>query len=348
MTRRIAVAVLLMAIASNALAQYGESITVSRVLVDVRVTKANGEPVADFDAADFEVWIDGEQAAVKSSAWIEEGAGAVVSAALAEEEEEDDDATTVRTGIAPRNIVVFVQTDFQRAQARMQGQMKFRTYAEELIQSFEPQDRIAVFSFDSHLKFRCDLSTDRDDAIQALRNSILIDAPPPPRVVPSPSLASKLNAQEMKRATSSEEGLMIVAEALKSIEGPKTLLLLGWGLGEKVGRMLIMRPEWKDARRALDAARVAIISLDTTAASYHDLQYGLSSAAEQTGGFYASTNEFAKQAIDRVQRTLSGRYELELIPSKPLDPGVHSLQVRVSRRGMNVLAPTSITISTRN
>jgi hypothetical protein len=152
----------------------------------------------------------------------------------------------------------------------------------------------------------------------------------------------------MKRATSSEAGLLIVANALRSIEGPKTLLLLGWGLGERVGRMLVMRPEWKDARRALDAARVTIIALDTTAAAYHDLQFGLSSAAEQTGGFYASTNEFAKQAIDRVQKTLSGRYELELIPDRALDPGVHSLQVRVSERGASVLAPTTITIAERS
>ncbi len=341
MTKRIVAALFVMAVAANALAQYGETITVSRVIVDVRVTKADGEPIAGLDASDFEVWIDGQQAAVHSAAWTEEGAGAVVSAALAADE---GDEATVHAGIQPRHIVVFVQTDFQRAQARMQGQMKFRTYAEELIRSFEPQDRIAVFSFDSHLKFRCDLSTDREENIAALRNSILIDTPPKPRAVPSPSLASKLDAAEMKRATSSEEGLLIVANALRSIEGPKTLLLLGWGLGEKVGRMLIMRPEWKEARRALDAARVSIISLDTTAASYHDLAYGLSSAAEQTGGFYASTNEFAKQAVDRVQRTLSGRYELELIPEKPLDPGVHSLQVRVNQRGANVLAPTSITI----
>lgn len=344
MTKRIALAVFVMAVAANALAQYGETISVTRVIADVRVTKANGEPIADLTASDFDVWIDGHQANVQSATWMEEGAGAVVSAALAED---NDDPATVHAGIQPRHIVVFVQTDFQRAQVRMQGQMKFRTYAEDLIRSFEPQDRIAVFSFDSHLKFRCDLSTDRDENIEALRNSILIDSPPTPRVVPSPSLASKLDAGEMKRAASSEAGLLLVANALRSIDGPKTLLLLGWGLGEKVGRMLIMRPEWKEARRALDAARVSIISLDTTAAAYHDLAFGLSSAAEQTGGFYASTNEFAKQAIDRVQRTLSGRYELELIPENALDPGVHSLQVRVNQRGASVLAPATITINSR-
>ena len=82
--------------------------------------------------------------------------------------------------------------------------------------------------------------------------------------------------------------------------------------------------------------------------SYHDLAFGLSSAAEQTGGFYASTNEFAKQAVTRVQRTLSGRYELELIPEKALSAGIHSLHVRVNQRGANVLAPATITISTRD
>ena len=45
--------------------QYDETITVARLLVDVRVTKANGEAIPDLTAADFEVTLDGRPVTVE-------------------------------------------------------------------------------------------------------------------------------------------------------------------------------------------------------------------------------------------------------------------------------------------
>ncbi|HEV7240547.1 MAG TPA: hypothetical protein VGQ36_15020 [Thermoanaerobaculia bacterium] len=325
-------------------AQIQETITVSRVVVDARVTDTGGEPIANLTAADFEVRIGGKKAVVESAEWIED-VGAVESSSRPVVEdpasEPLDDSTTRRLG---RLLVFFVQTDFSRDSSRTEGQMSFMQHYEQLLETLLPEDRVAVFSFDSRLKFRLDFSSDRDAIREALRESLFINTPAEPPIVPSPSLASRLDREDMRRAAHSETGLLVVANALRSIPGPKTLLLLGWGLGERSMGGVRMKRQWGPARAALDAARVSIFALDTTNADYHDLEVGLISAAEQTGGFYAKTHVFPQIAIERLQRTLSGHYELTLRAVDELQPGSQELIVRVKRRGALVLAPSSVLI----
>jgi VWFA-related protein len=324
--------------------QLQEEITVSRVLVDVRVTDFAGEPVTDLIASDFDVRIAGKRAVVESVEWVpdvvERRAGFSPPLPSGEPERRAEARPT-----SGRLIVLFVQTDFGRNTWRTQGHMKFLLYADELIDTFAPEDRIAVLSFDSHLKFRLDFSSDRAAIRQALRDTIFTDSPPPPPIVPSPSLAAYLDRDELRRAAVSETGIALVADALRPIPGPKTIVLLGWGLGERQGSSGVwMRRQWRDARAALDAARVSIFALDTTDADSHDLEVGLIAAAEQTGGFYAKTNVFPSLAIQRLGRTLSGHYELTLRAHEDLDLGTKELIVRVKRRGATVLAPATVSI----
>ena len=82
---------------------------------------------------------------------------------------------------------------------------------------------------------RLDFTSDKQAVRAAMRDAVLINEPPPPPIVPNPSLASKLDAKEMKRAVNSEAALLILGNALRNIEGPKSLLLMGWGLGERRG-----------------------------------------------------------------------------------------------------------------
>ncbi|HEX8170225.1 MAG TPA: hypothetical protein VF824_06775 [Thermoanaerobaculia bacterium] len=321
--RRLAMLLLMMPLVARA--QFKESIEVVRILADVRVTDADGEPLDDLHAGDFTVRIGGKPAAVESATWVADVRS-------------DADPSIPKSG---RLLIVFVQTDFARESARIHGQLKFLPYAEELIAGLEPEDRVAVVSFDSHLKFRLDFTSDKDRVREALRASVALDEPPTPPIVASPSLAPRLDARAMRRAVSSERGLTIVADALRSVEGAKTLLLLGWGLGQLSAVGVTMKQEYLAARRALDAARVSVFALDTTNADYHDLELGLDRAARDTGGFYAKTHVLPRIAISRLQRTLAGHYELELRRPNALRPGTHDMSVRVSRRGAVVLAPAT-------
>jgi VWFA-related protein len=339
--------------ATNTLAQYTETITVSRVVLDLRVTKLSGEPVTDLEPEEFTILIGGKPSRVASVTWIDDavfddGSDAAVvpedmdpeeAAALAELQEQA--AATAPQG---RLFVAFVQTDFSRASARVRGQLKFRSYAKELVESFAPNDRVAVLSFDSHLKFRRDFTADKEDVAEAMGDSIYIDNPPAPPAVDEPSLARFLDHGEMKNASTAEAALLLVAKALGNIEGPKTLLLCGYGLGDRFAGKVIMRDEWGEARDRFLDARTTIISLNTSEAP-GQLSAGLAGAAKSTGGFYASTASFPQQAINRTKNTLRGRYDLELIADASLGAGTHKVEARVKRKGTVVLAPTSVVIS---
>jgi antitoxin (DNA-binding transcriptional repressor) of toxin-antitoxin stability system len=57
---------------TSAFAQYEGSITVQRMLLEVRVTKHGGEPVADLTPADFTVTVGGQPVQVASAIWNDE------------------------------------------------------------------------------------------------------------------------------------------------------------------------------------------------------------------------------------------------------------------------------------
>jgi VWFA-related protein len=322
--------------AASAFAQFGETITVSRVLVDVRVTDSRGAPLRGLTPDDFIVKIGDAPSRVESVTLIDETTSIP----------DETDSSSPQQDNTPRGrlFIVFVQTDFARNTSRVSGQIHFNRYAEHFIESLQPDDRVAVLSFDSHLKFRLDFTSDKEIVADAIIRSLRIDEPPPPPIVHSPALAARLDREAMKRVVSSEAALLLIGNALIPIEGPKNLLLLGWGLGERTPDGVEMRREWTATRRALDAARVTLFAFDTSVADYHDLELGLQSAAQQTGGFYAKTHIFPEIGLERLERTLTARYELELelrVPST-LKPGTHDLDIRVKRRGATVLAPSSI------
>lgn len=319
-------------------AQVTETITVERILIDARVTDSLGHPVLGLTRDDFRVSIDGKVTEIVSVDWIPESSAARTLAGIEEKTPQSvDDASTP----GGRLLIYFFQTDFAREPSRVKGQLQLVKRAGEFVDWLDPEDRVAVFSFDSHLKFRLDFTNEKRDILQAMESSLLIDDPSPPRAAPMPSMARGLDREEMRRAATSEEALILVANALRRIQGPKSLVLFGWGLGEFGPRGVTMTHDYEIARRALESARVTIFALDMTIADYHSLELGLKTAAADTGGFYAKTDNFPRIAIERLQRTLSGHYELEVRKPATRAGGEHTIDVRVKRRGVTVLARNS-------
>jgi len=276
---------------------------------------------------------------VESAEWIPETAAARGLASIGTQEESPN--PDQQPAPAGRLLVLFIETDFARNAVRLGGQMHIMSNADELIESLEPEDKVAVLQFDSHLKFRLDFTNEKGRIKGAVRDALSIDEPNEPPVVPNPSMRSHLNKDEMKRATSPEMGLIIIGNALRSIPGPKSLILLGWGLGEKVGHKIIMRPEYPIARHVLEAARVSVFALDITQADYHDLAVGMATAAGDTGGFYESTFRFPQMAFDRLKSTLQGHYELEVRKPEKKVLGTHAIEVQVDRKNASVMARSS-------
>lgn len=342
MVRRFAIVCALFVTTASAQMRSGEQITVERVLVDARVTDHDFNPILGLTAADFEVRIDGKLATVESVEWIPETAVARETAGIEEEDFRQRPATINDVPVPQgRLFIYFIQTDFARNETRTTGQMHFLPYAEKMIEDLEEGDRVAVLSFDSHLKFRLDFSDNKGDILNAVRRSLLTDVPPPPPLVPSPSLAKRLDRDAMKKCTSSDEAFILLANALRQVPGPKSMILFGWGLGIRTGRTVSMHRKYPIARYALETARVTVFALDMSMADYHDLEIGLKKAAADTGGFYAKTHEFPSIAIERLKRTLSGHYELEVKKPPLAKPGTHLIEVQVKRRGAYVMARSS-------
>jgi VWFA-related protein len=314
-----------------------EQITVERVIVDARVTDNLGNPIAGLKPSDFRVKIDGRPATVESVDWIADTAT----------QREIDETTGQAPSPAPatqakgRLLIFLFQTDFARNDLRVRGQMKILALGDDWLDWIEPEDRVAVLSFDSHLKFRLDFTNDKHAIAYAMQQALYVDDPPWPQRVPLPSLGSHMKQEDLMKAGSPERALIEIGNGLMNIPGSKSLIFFSWGLGRFTRSGVHMAPNYGIARQALERARVSVFSIDFTEADAHSLSVGLEKVAADTGGFYASTHNFPHLAAQRLQRTLSGHYELEVRRPPDSYRGQHVIEVDVTRRNAYVLARSS-------
>lgn len=315
-------------------------ITVERYLLDLYVTDDRGEPIDDLRPMNFRVRLDGRPAEVEAVELIDTTLPRT-DVAIADDDSEELDLEPPRP--RGRLLVLFFQTDFQREKSRISGHMKMIDFAQTFVDGLQPHDRAAVVQFDSHLKVREDFTSDREKLRKAIEESVRIDNPGRPARVPAPSLMSRLNETEMRRAATPEKALFLLGNALLPIEGPKSLILFGWGLGRYGSGGVTMIPDYFPARRALEASRTAVFSIDISQSSFHSLEVGLKTVSKETGGFYAKTDVLPEIAMGRLDRTLSARYELSIKRPPDLPRGLHKVEVEVvGRKGARVLARETV------
>lgn len=310
---------------------YGETIEVVRYVIPARVVDPSGKAITDLTTADFTASIGGRKATVEAVEWLGSGDRPLA-----------DRGTDAPPPDPGRLIVVFMQTDFGRAPSRVMGQLKFNTLVPTILDMLEPEDWVAVLSHDSHLKLQSDFTRDRQKARKAIADSIAIrrmELPPAPDS--GPSLARYLDLAEMRRASRPGAALGLVARALQANEGQKTVIIGGWGLGELVNRRVLLDYTWATAMAAFRNDRVAVVTLGTGAGG--ELTYGLVATAKETGGFYAGTQNFAQQSMNRLRGLLEGYYELVLLINTELPPGEYPVVVETQRRNARVLvAPLTV------
>jgi len=302
-----------------------EQVEVGRVIVDVRVVDRHARPIVDLETKDFRVKVDGQPVRVESVEWIV-GANPPL-ADLPPEEVRWMEEERVE-GFPSRLIVLFFQR--HTLPSRMVGLMVMLKRAREFVESLGPDDRVAILTFDTHLRLFSDFSDDREALAEMIRRKIVPYRPPPlPEAGPFPSLAEHFDHDAARRAASPEEALLITARALAPLKGSKILLYIGWGMGVYQGGMVQMRPEYGPARRALLDARVSVFPLDVTRADYHTLEGPLIKVARDTGGYYMKTCYSSYFAMDSVASIIAGRYEL--VFEKPdLPPGQHVIRVKLT------------------
>lgn len=306
--------------------RFQEKVEVSRVLVDVRVVDGRGDPVRGLEAADFRVLVDGEPTPVDSVQWI--SGTTPYSEGLNPEE-------AARAGVAPasagRRLVFLFQKDFSSS-SYLLGLLRMKREALKLLETLRPEDRVAVLSFDSHLKLWLDFTTDKRQLQKAIDHSILFEKEPPEiHLLGDDSLSPHFDYAAARNAASPESALRVVAEALTPLAGTKSVAFFGAWMGSLAGGTVRLSSDYDVARRALTSARAVVFALDVTDADSHTLEVGLQQVAEDTGGFYVRTRDFPSVAMDRLERAIVGYYTLSLERPR-LAEGSHSVRVSLTRR----------------
>jgi VWFA-related protein len=313
---------------------YREQARVDRVVVDAHVVDRRGEAISDLAPEDFLVKVDGRAVPLESAEWVPADVPEVPTLPGAAETEDSG-----RPRPAPgRLIVFFFQTDYDRS--RIVGLLRMSLQAKQFLDKLLPTDRVAVVSYDSHLKLRQDFTSDRRKLDAALFASIKTGEPPPDADSYSPSLAQNFDFEGARAAATPERALFLTARALAPIPGGKSMLYFGWGfgtLGGVSGPFLAERRDYARALRALAAARVSIFTLDVTQADYHSLETSLQVTSDLTGGIYQKTHIFGAAALERVRHAIAGRYVLVFV-KPPGKRGQHAIAVALASRKGEVRA----------
>ncbi|HWX25182.1 MAG TPA: hypothetical protein VN083_09085, partial [Vicinamibacteria bacterium] len=266
----------------------------------------------------FKARIEGRPARVESVFW----AGSDAEGPTPEEAE--------RAGLPPtlpgRLVVLFVQRDAFES-SRITGLMEARTALRDFLDSLGPDAFVAVALFEHHLSLPLDFTTDRRKLLALVRDVPRLGAEAPVKPAATPSLGAGLDPAACRAAATPEEALRLVGKSLQGLPGAKSLILLGWGLGEFLpGIGTRVAPGYPAARAALTRARVSVFALDVTQADQHSLEFGLESVAHDTGGIYFKTFNNPELAFRQIAGALAGHYVLAL--EKPaFARGRHRMQV---------------------
>ena len=308
---------------------YREEARVERVVVDAYVTGPDGEPIPYLTASDFRLSVDGAPVPIESADWVPADAPEISPLPPEAQVHETEEESVSPTSPYPpgRLLILFFQTSFEPS--RLVGFVRMALQAHRFVKSLLPTDRVAVLSFDSHLKLRQDFTNDHAKIDAAIDEAILTGAPPEPDPEASPSLAQRFDFYGAMRTITPERSLLLIARAVQSIPGAKSLLFFGWGLGTIggfSGPNGMEQKEYVAAMRRVAAARINIFTLDVSDADYHTMETSLRVVSDLTGGLYLKTHIFPRLAMDRVRHVISGRYVLVFkTPDGPR--GFHTVKV---------------------
>ena len=311
-----------------------ERVDVSRVVVDVHVLAQDGSPVLGLRAPDFRVFVDGRPVLLDEVRWTSDS---VLSrqrrAGTGLESGRDQSRLDLPPG---RQIVLLVQRDLEAS--RFRGLVTMLRRARAFVDGLNPDDRIAVVSFQSHLDLWTDFTSNRDVLRQLVDRRILTESPPAVvAVAEGPSLVSSVDRDAGRKASSMEQALLVLGRALDQLPGEKSVVLFGFGFGRILGSHLVFDNEYAEASRVLMKARAAVFCLDVTDAASHTLEGGLMQVAADTGGFFVRTNDWPGLAMQRLTRALAGRYEIAFVPPD-VPRGDHTLRIELVGRAGTVLA----------
>jgi VWFA-related protein len=314
--------------------RFRDRVDVARIVVDARALDSQGRAIPGLTADDFAIRIRNRPARVESATWV----GADSDSDTADPTIEKG---SVAEAVIPRGrlIVFLFQKDLEPT--RIIGLMRMLFRAKTFLDTLGVDDRIAVVSFDSHLKIWSDFTNDRESVRRIFDRGLLLERPKP---IGAPaaaiSLTRELTQAEGRRAYPIEKALLLLGQALEPLPGTKSVVLFGHGFGRFTSSGVYMEHGYEEAVAALQRARAAVFSIDVTQADGHSLEVGLQSVSEETGGFYERSFVHPDRTVQRLVGALAGHYVLLVEASDGVSEW-SELSVKLTRRRGTVLARTA-------
>jgi VWFA-related protein len=314
--------------------QFTDRVDVSRIVVDARPLDSKGNAILGLTVDDFAVKIHNQPVRVESATWVGAGSSDV----------QRPPAVDARVPVEPlehgRLIVFLFQKDLEPL--RIIGLMKILFRAKTFVETLGPDDRVAIVSFDSHLKIWVDFTNDKVELLRILDRGLLLERPKAiGESTAAVSLTRQLSQSEGRKTYPVEKALRLLGEALEPLPGSKSIVLFGHGFGHLTPTGVMMDNEYDDALVALNHARAAVFSIDVTQADGHSLEVGLQSVSEETGGFYERTFHHPDRTVRRLVGALAGYYVL-FVESPGRSFEWEELSVKLTRRDGTVLARSAV------
>jgi VWFA-related protein len=305
---------------------------VPEALLDVIVTGADGKPVLGLEADDFVLKVGGKPVPVQDVTFSS------VRRLMKN--------TGLNTDEIPeeRYFILLFEKDFLvvTSTTRLWEQRKrVLEVAKKWLRLLEPNDWVAVATYDQSLELLQDFTRDPDILMSALdRTLVAKGGEPSPGPSPnSPTLAALPKGKELVSRTSSiHEALEEIARATRGIGARKNLLLLTDGISEGSGgsRQVSMGLPYLDALRELNAANVAIYPMDIWERG--SPQRALLEFAEDTGGKVTPRVGTSFESV----LTDSAAYYLLHYPPPQAGRTSKKVQVTTTRPGLVVRTRTGV------
>lgn len=320
--------------------QHREQVTVSRILLDVRALDGSGRPLPGLTASSFEVTVDGQAAKVESAQWMDAGGSTTTASVSAA-----DGIDGATTAPAPRDMaqrtIVLVQRKHDLSD--VVGLMGLSSDLARLADTVRGGSRMAVLSFDSEPHVWASFTADREQLRRTLRS---LPSARRPRGIALADVVGGVQrvlwASPPPALASLEASLESLGQVLASVPGPKTILIVGFGLGTWDPRTGIVAhgPAYDRAIDALRKGRVSVFCIDTTAAEYHPQQEGLIQLSLDSGGLYWSSREFTSRPLEEFMQATSGYYLVSVVPPDQR-PGRRSIAVTLAGRRGRILTKST-------
>jgi hypothetical protein len=307
-----------------------ETVEVERVVIDARAIAPNGKAIVGLGPGDFRVRVDGRAVELESADWV--------PGALPAERRPGVRPWPAGEPVPGRLILFVFEKDLESS--RVVGFMRMLRSAQQIVSRLRPDDRVAIASFDHHLKLWLDFTTEHERTRPLLRRGLVFEDVPEAEPGPPPSLAAFFDRQAARDAASLEQALLVIGRALSPLPGAKSVVLFGAGMGRLTPAGVVLDGAYDRAREVLAGAQATVFSLDITNADQHSLEFGLQQVADDTGGFYARTHEFAASAIAQLEGALEGRYVLAF-PRPDGRRGEHDVRIDLSGRKGSIVSKTT-------